>query len=117
MIEYSVFEVQPNSTDFTKENWWQFAKIIWTFAVKHDGRHKARLCIGGHTAIADEFDTYTSTVRPENVRLQLYLAEKEGMNMISGYIGSTYLNVYTKEKIWTRLDAGFGQELIYLWLS
>ena len=41
MIEYSVFEVQPNSTEFTKEEGWQFAKLIWTFAVKHDGRHKA----------------------------------------------------------------------------
>ena len=88
MIEYSVFEVQPNSTDFTKENGWQFAKLIWTFAVKHDGRHKARLFIGGHNTIADEFDTYASTVRPENFRLQLYLAAKEGMNMISGDIGS-----------------------------
>ena len=33
------------------------------------------------------------------------------MEMISGDIGSTYLNAYTKEKIWTRLDAGFGPEL------
>ena len=31
--------------------------------------------------------------------------------MISGDIGSAYLNVYTKEKNCTRLDAGFGPDL------
>ena len=111
MIQYEVFEIHTKIDHFTKEEGWQFAKLIWTFAVKRDGRHKARLCIGGHTTIADEFDTYETTVRTENVRLQLYLAAKEGMEMISGDIGSAYLNVYTKEKIWTRLDAEFGPEL------
>ena len=33
------------------------------------------------------------------------------MGMISGDIGSAYLNAYTKEKIWTRIDAVFGPEL------
>ena len=98
MIQYEVFEVHTKLDHFPAEKGWQFAKLIWTFAVKHDGRHKARLCIGGHTTIADEFDTYASTVRPENVRLQLFLAAKEGMEMISRDIGSSYLNAYTKEK-------------------
>ena len=111
MIQYQVFEVHTDINHFPKEDGWQFAKLIWVFAVKHDGRHKARLCIGGHTTIADEYDTYASTVKPENVRLQLFLSAKEGMEMISGDIGSAYLNAYTKEKIWTRLDAGFGPDL------
>ena len=76
MIEYDVFEVHTKKTHFPLEQGWQFAKLIWTFSVKHDERYKTRLCIGGHTIVADEFDTYTSTVRPEDVRLKLYLAEK-----------------------------------------
>ena len=111
MIQYEVFEVHTDIDHFLREEGWQFAKLIWTFAVRHDRRHKVRLCIRGHTTIADEFDTYASTVKPENVRLQLFLAVKEGMEMFSRDIGSAYLNAYTKEKIWTRLDVGFGPDL------
>ena len=99
MIQYEVFEVHTDIEPFPREEGWQFEKLIWTFAVKHNGRHKAGLFIGGHTTIADEFETYASTVQPENVRLQLFLSAKEGMEMISGDIGSAYLNAYTKEKI------------------
>ena len=77
MIQYELFEVHAKIDPFPKEEGCQFAKLIWTFAVKQDGRYKTRLCIGGHTTIADEFDTYESTVRPKNVRLQIYLEAKE----------------------------------------
>ena len=36
MIQYEVFEVHTDTNHFPKDEGWQFAKLIWIFAVKHD---------------------------------------------------------------------------------
>jgi len=33
-----------------------YQKILWAFAVKFDGRHRARLCAGGHRTRDPETD-------------------------------------------------------------
>ena len=44
----------------------------------------------------------------EHVRLQVFLAAFFGEDMLSGNIGSAYLNAETKEKIYTKLGVEFG---------
>ena len=57
LLKFQLFEIKrrfnPN-TLFPKSEGWQFAPLHWVFAVKHGGRHKARLVIGGHVKDASE---------------------------------------------------------------
>ena len=80
------------------------------FVVKNDLRHKACLVIDGHVTNADKLDKYAATTSLDSVKLQLYLTARSGKKVISGDIGSTYLNSYTKEKIWTSLGPEFGKD-------
>ena len=75
LLKFQVLEIKrqgnPN-TLFSKSEGWQFAPLHWVFAVKHGGRHKARLLIGGHVTDASEMETYAATFRTEDVRLQFF---------------------------------------------
>ena len=46
----------------------------------------------------------------EHVRLQVFLAAYFGDSILSGDIGSAYLNAETKEKIYTKLGVDFGTQ-------
>jgi hypothetical protein len=82
------------------------------FAVKHDGRRKARLVIGGHMTDASCYDTYAATVKTENVRLIFLVAVLNDTNIKDGDINVAYLNAFSKEKIYTRAGIEFGPELV-----
>ena len=96
MIEFKVFKVHHNRTQFPTKEGWQFAPLHWVYAVKHDGRHKARLVIGGHVTDAEGYNTFASTICMEHVRLQVFLTSFFGEDMLSGDIGSAYLNAERK---------------------
>ena len=111
MFKYNVFEVKPRGYKFKTEEGWQFAPLHWVFAVKHDGRHKARLVMGGHVTEAENKDRYASTVRLEHIRLQIFLLALNKCEIVGGDIGSAYLNAFTKEKIWSILGLEFGEKM------
>ena len=82
--------------------------LHWVFAVKTDLRHKARMVMGGHVTNADDMDKYAATTSMNGVKLQLYLTARDRKELISGDVGSAYLNSFTQEKIWTVLGPEFG---------
>jgi hypothetical protein len=82
------------------------------FAVKHDGRRKARLVLGGHVTDATGYDTYASTVKTENVRLIFLTSVLNDTHIRSGDIMSAYLHAKSKEKIYTRAGVEFGPDLV-----
>ena len=102
--------VEDDYTTLSKSEGWQKARLRMIFTVKFDGRHKARLVIGGHTTDASQFDRYASTVRTENFRLLFVLLLKENLSILSGDIGTAYLNAYTEEKVWTTAGPEFGSK-------
>ena len=53
MIEFKVFKIHKNRPHFPTEEGWQFAPLHWVYAIKHNGRHKARIVIGGHVTDAE----------------------------------------------------------------
>ena len=91
-----------------REEDWQFAPLHWVFAVKNGLRHKARMVMGGHVTNADDLDKYAATTSMNGVKLQLYLTSRSKKKLISGDVGSAYLNSFTQEKIWTVLGPEFG---------
>ena len=103
MKDGKVFEPIGREVNLSRSKGWQYAPLHWVFAIKNDLRHKSRLVIGGHVTTVDELDKYAATTSLDGVKLQLYLTVRSGKKMVSGDVGSAYLNSYTQEKIWTSL--------------
>lgn len=71
----------------------------WVFAIKHDGRHRARLVAGGHLTPKPVDSVYSSVVSLRGIRLVVFLAELNGLKLFGADIGSAYLEAYTTEKV------------------
>jgi hypothetical protein len=86
---------------------WQYAPLRMIFTVKSDGRHKARLVIGGHVTDASDYDTYAATIRTDNIRIILFVVVRDYSDMLMGDVMTAYLNALTGEKIWTKCGPEF----------
>ena len=98
MIAFKVFKINQNRPQFLSKEGRELVPIHWVYTVKHDGQHKAILVIGGHVTNPEGYNTFSSTIRMEHVRLQVFITVFFGDDMLSGDIGSAYLNAETKEK-------------------
>ena len=83
-------------------------KVHYIFDVKNDGRHKARLVAGGHLTDAPLDSVYSGVVSLRSLRLVLFIAELNGLNLIQADVSSAYLYATTKEKVYIIGDVGFG---------
>ena len=78
------------------------------YAVKHDGRHKARMVAGGHRTGTPVDSTYSSVVSLPGLRLVTFIAELNDMELWGTDIGNAYLESYTKEKVCFIAGGEFG---------
>ena len=79
------------------------------FTVKFDLRRKSRYVAGGHLVREQpSYNTYSSVVSRESVRIGFLLAALNHINLMSGDISNAYLNAETKEKVWFRAGTEFG---------
>ena len=78
------------------------------YAVKHDGRHKARLVAGGHLTDTPIDSVYSSVVSLRGIRLLTFLVENNGCDVYATDIGNAYLESYTKEKVFIIAGPEFG---------
>ena len=70
------------------------------YAVKHDGRHKARFVAGGHLTPEPEDSVYSGVVSNRSLRIVLLAAELNGLQLMGADITMAYLEALTKEKIY-----------------
>ena len=89
---------------------YQFAPLRMVFAVKPDGRRKARLVIGGHVVDSSEHSGYSSVVKLTSIRLLNIIAKNESLECLAGDVGNAYLHALTKEKVYVRCGLEFGEE-------
>ena len=68
-------------------------------AVKHDGRHKARLVAGGHLTPDPIKNIYSGGVSIRSLRLVILLAKLNNLEVWGADIGNAYLEPKTKEKL------------------
>eukprot|EP00957_Ditylum_brightwellii_P065583 4974209-Ditylum_brightwellii.AAC.1 len=68
------------------------------YDVKQDGRCKARLVAGGHMTGSNTDAYYSSVVSLRAMRMMIFLAELNGMELIAADISNAYLETYTDEK-------------------
>jgi len=77
-------------------------------AVKHDGRHKARLVAGGHLTETPIDSACSSVVSLRGARLLAFLGELNGLKIWSTDVGNAYLETHTKEKVHVIAGPEFG---------
>jgi len=70
------------------------------YAVKHDGRHKARLVAGGHLAETPVNSACSSVVSLRGARLLAFTGELNGLKVWSTDIGNVYLETHTDQKVY-----------------
>jgi len=78
------------------------------FAVKHDGRHKSRMCANGNLTPVPLNSVYSGVVSLRGLRLCIFLAELNGMEAYATDIGNAYLEAKTQEKVCIIAGPEFG---------
>ena len=87
---------------------WKKIRVHFVYAVKHDGRHKARLVAGGHLTDTPVDSVYSSVVSLRGIRLLTFIAELNKCKVWATDIGNAYLESHTKEKVYIVAGSEFG---------
>ena len=72
-------------------------KVHLVFAVKFDGRHKARLVADGHLTPEPIENIYSGVVSLRNLRLVIFLGKLNNLELWGADIGNAYLEAFTNE--------------------
>ena len=90
---------------------YQEIKCHMIFDIKfNDLRRKARYVAGGHlVGKQPSYNTYSSVVSRESVRIAFLVAALNDLDIIAGDIINAYLHAETKEKVWFRAGPEFGK--------
>ena len=76
-------------------------KVHLVFAVKFDGRHKARLVADGHLTPESIEKFNSGVVSLRNLRLVIFLGKLNHLDLWGADIGNAYLEAFTDEKLYT----------------
>ena len=87
---------------------YQKIRCHFVYNVKHDGRHKARFVAGGHLTDVPLESVYSGVVSLRALRLVLFLAELNGLDLFAADVGNAYLEAKTKEKVCFVAGEAFG---------
>lgn len=94
LLDYKTFQIlargEKAPNDHTR------VPLILCFNTKHDGRCKARIVAGGHVTDPGNEDVFSSVVSPECVRVVIFVAEHNGLDVWGGNFGNAYLNGVTE---------------------
>jgi Reverse transcriptase (RNA-dependent DNA polymerase) len=83
-------------------------RVHFVFAVKYDGRHRARLVADGQLTETPLESVYSGVVSLRSLRIVLFLAELNEMDIFSADVSNAYLEALTKEKVYIIGTIGFG---------
>ena len=83
-------------------------RVHLVFDVKHDGRHKSRLVADGHLTEIPLDSVYSGVVSLRGLRLLVFLAELNDLDLWTTDIGNAYLEAETQEKVYIIAGPEFG---------
>ena len=79
----------------------QKIRVHFVYAVKHDGRFKARLVADGHLTKEPVESIYFGVVSLRSLRMVVFLSQLNDLKIWGADVGIAYLEVYTDEKLCT----------------
>ena len=106
MREYKVFKkwdkaiLDKHKKVMNPPKGYHMIKVHLVFAVKFDGRHKARLVADGHLTPEPIENIYSGVVSLRNLRLVIFLGKLNHLDLWGGDIGNAYLEAFTDEKLY-----------------
>jgi hypothetical protein len=83
-------------------------RVHLIYAVKYDGRHKARLVADGHLTDVPVDSVYSGVVSLRGLRMLIFLAELNGLKTWATDIGNAYLEAKTSELVYIIAGPEFG---------
>ena len=78
----------------------QKIRVHFVFDVKHCGKFKARLAADGHLTKEPMETVYSGVVSIRNLRLAMFLAELNNLELWGADVGNAYLQALTREKLY-----------------
>ena len=78
----------------------QKIRVHFVFDVKHCGKFKARLVADGHLTKEPMETVYSGVVSIRNLRLAMFLAELNNLELWRADVGNAYLQALTREKLY-----------------
>ena len=97
MDDYEVFEDMGLGAPIPEG--YKKIRVHLVFDVKHDGRHRARLVADGHLTVVPLESVYSGVVSLRGLRLFLFVAELNSLDVWATDITSAYLEAFTSEKV------------------
>ncbi len=85
-----------------------FIRVHFVFDVKHDLRRKSRLVAGRHMTAPPKDSVYSGVVTLRSLRICMFLAELNGLDVHAADIGNAYLEAFTKELVYIIAGPEFG---------
>jgi hypothetical protein len=83
-------------------------RVHLIYAVKYDGRHKARLVANGHLTNVPVDSVYSGVVSLRGLRMLICLSELNGLKSWATDIGNAYLAARTSELVFIVAGPKFG---------
>ena len=124
MFEYKVFKkwdkaiLDKHKKITNPHRGYHRIKVHLVFAVKFDGRHKARLVADGHLTPEPIENIYSCVVSLRNLRLVIFLGKLNNLELWGADIRNAYLEAFTDEKLYIVAGPEFqeleGYILIFL---
>ena len=101
--EYKVFKdtgkAQFHNGKVVTPDGFQKIRVHFVYAVKHDGRFKARLVADGHLTKEPVESIYSGVVSLRSLRMVVFLSQLNDLEIWQADVGNAYLEAYTDEKL------------------
>ena len=101
--EYKVFKdtgkAQFHNGKAVTPDGFQKIRVHFVYAVKHDGRFKARLIADGHLTKEPVESIYSGVVSLRSLRMVVFLSQHNDLEIWGAAVGNAYLEAYTDEKL------------------
>ena len=101
--EYKVFKhtgkAQFHNGKVVTPDGFQKIRVHFVYAVKHDGRFKARLVADGHLTKDPVESIYSGVVSLRSLRMVVFLPQLNNLEIWGADVGNAYLEAYTDEKL------------------
>lgn len=109
LFEYKTFIDLGHFKEVKAPTGYKKIRVHLVFDVKHDGRHKVRVVADGHLTDIPVDSVYSGVVSLRGLRIMLFLAELNDLEVWATDIGNAYLEAKTQEKLYIIAGPEFGK--------